>query len=76
MKTGKQLPGSKGMVVVQKPFKRGYGFFFWAIFNKLNCNKLMKYGMYNHSSGLYNVFSTKHHQKLTLISNGSQLNVD
>ena len=38
MKTGKCIPGSKDMVVVQKPLKRGYDFFFCDYIHQIEYN--------------------------------------
>ena len=77
MKTGKRLPGSKGTVVVQKPLKRGYDFFFWCYIHQVELQQVD--GIWYVQSQCWispQHKSTKYHQKLTFTSSGSQLNVD
>ena len=78
MKTGKCIPGSKDMVVVQKPLKRGYrGYdFFWGYIHQVELQLVDGIWYVQSQCWASQRKSTKYHQKLTLISSGSQLNVD
>ena len=76
MKTGKRLPGSKDMVVVQKPLKRGYDFFFWGYIHQVELQQVDGIWYVQSQCWASQRKSTKYHQKLTLVSSGSQLNVD
>ena len=64
------------MIVVQKPLKRGYDFFFWGYIHQVKLQQVDRIWYVQSQCWDSQRKSTNYHQKLTLISNSSQLNVD
>ena len=64
------------MVVVQKPLRRGYDFFFWGCIHQVELQQIDGIWYVQSQCWVSQCKSTKYHQKLTLITNDSQLTVD